>query len=584
MTDPDDLRAGLADAASSIDPGDLDATRASVHTAAARARVRTRAGVAVGLAAVVAVGAGLVAALAGSGARPTLVSTDSTVSVDQTEPAVDETEPATVPSAVPPVADAPAVEVINRQPAGGSTAGERGAPARAEDIWATPWRDGFLVVSLVGVPQALPTELPPDVEALFPHEVLDLFAEGAPATVTDAAQMLSDAGLLDEVSTIIAEHPEASAAIYGTPSEPPTADARFTVDGTTWEPIEMMLPPDARYISSIVSVGDRLAVVVDDRSPGDPVVSNDGVTVAWTTDLVDWATERIEQPSALELPTGVRHDVWAQGLVANESGWAVTVYDDVTLDALELVRAAGLEPADLPGGNYGETYDATGVELQYDSDGPGPVSPTSVRYSWDELGVSPAVAALLTDNEDAPQVWASPWDGAAARSDAPPGSGRLLATPAGFLQWSDHTLFSEDGLTWTASPLPDDDGQVMGAFTYDGGVIALSRSASGTTDLYRLDEAGGSAELLDVPGLPANVQAGFESPWSPGSAIVVNAASVGTGEIVDDLWLIGSVDGAHLVVADLDDSAGLGGPMFVTTNGDRALVLNGEHWVGYPLR
>jgi hypothetical protein len=310
------------------------------------------------------------------------------------------------------------------------------------------------------------------------------------------------------------------------------------------------------------------------------------VTVANTTDLVDWRLQQVEPSSPLvELPVGLRRSVGGQGLVANESGWAVTVFDSVAVDVLQLVPddvRAALEASD---GGFGSSVDERGVSVQYSTT----ESTETVFYTWEELGVPLDVVPYVADNEFRPQLWASTWDGVPAQSGLVEGSGQLLATASGFLQWTDETLFSPDGLTWTASPLPDPDGRISGGFAFDGGVIVLSNDPDGSVDLYRLDERGGSAQLIDLPGLPETVRSGLGSWWVPGSALIVDAADQtgpdGEGENYQaDFWLLASADGERFVVEDLDDAGGFGGPTDVLTNGDLALAqIGGASWVRFAL-
>ena len=522
MATPDGIRSSMIDAAASIDVGDLDAARADVRSVVRRRRVRARFGAGFGVAALVIGGA--IVMTAGSDEPDTLVSADPTLveSPVATVATVESTSPAEV------APTAPTVVVLDRPGVAGAGAGQ-GAPVAAE--WATPWRDGFLVGSSVFPPQPLPERLPDEVRALFPQEVLDLFVDGLPATIAEATEMLSAAGLLDEVSTVISEHPEASAAIYGEPvTTTPTLEARFTTDGVTWEPVEMTLPPGASYLASVTAVDDRLVVAYGEQfaiePDREPSVNTATVKIASTTDLTNWTIQEIG-PSAppIELPDGIERSVSAQGLVANGSGWAVTVYESIQPDVQRLLPddvRARLDEENAEGNGYGVSYDDTGVSIEYYGTDGTPMQ--SVRFEWDELGIGPDVVAYLSDNEFRPQVWAAAWDGEPVRSDGPVGSGLLVATAAGFLQWGEQTWFSADGLTWTASPLPVPNGSVNTAIAFDGGVVVVSVDADGVIRLHRLDETGGSPEPLDVPGLPEVFQAGYGSPWAPGSAIVLDAA------------------------------------------------------------
>jgi hypothetical protein len=450
--------------------------------------------------------------------------------------------------------------------------------APAETQFAFPWRDGFVAGSVVFPPQLLPAELPPEIAALFPQEVIDLFAGDLPATIDEATTMLSEAGLLDEVSEIISANPEASAAIYGEPNtDPPTIDARFTTDGEAWETIEMTLPAGATYFDGLATAGDGLAVLfTEPQTPENP--GGSVVTVATTTDLVNWTTQEV-MPSALpvELPKGIRRSVSGQGLVANDTGWAITLFDAVEVDVLQLVPDDVRERLASSDGGLGYSADDRGVVLTSST-----LDATeTLSYTWEELGVPADVVPYVTDNEYRPQTWAATWDGEPTQSDLTDGSGQMLATPSGFLQWTDETLFSPDGLTWTASPLPNPDGNVLGGFAVDGGVIVMSTSPDGPVDVYRLDETGGSPTLLDLPDLPETFVTGF-SPWAPSSGLIVDASGPGGGGEAD-LWLLASNDGERFVATDLDDSGRLGGPVGVVTNGNVALAHVGGRWTRFDL-
>ena len=106
-------------------------------------------------------------------------------------------------------------------------------------------------------------------------------------------------------------------------------------------------------------------------------------------------------------------------------------------------------------------------------------------------------------------------------------SGPIVATPAGFVRWDRQTRFSTDGVTWSASPLPNPDGFVNVAFAVDGGIIAVGNTFEGVPEVHLLDETGGSPELLDVPGLPTIGQVGSAQPWAPGSAAAFDAGGQG---------------------------------------------------------
>ena len=137
--------------------------------------------------------------------------------------------------------------------------------------------------------------------------------------------------------------------------------------------------------------------------------------------------------------------------------------------------------------------------------------------------------------------WSAPWTGDPVRSDAPVAIGPMLATDAGFLGWNDQLWFSNDGVSWAPNPLPDDAGPVTGAFAVDGGAIIISMADDGTAIVYRVDAMGGSAERLEIAGLPRNVQ-----PWMSGDAAIVFDASEPPMQTTETLVV--EVDGYRLEV------------------------------------
>ena len=511
-----------------------------------RTSTRTRVGLAIGAVVLLVVGAVVLVVLGGSDEPDTIATAEVTVAdtVDSgPEPTTPEVTITESPAAETPSTGATGVSVtvLDRSAIPGVTAGEGGSPEYAE--WVVPWADGFLAGSTVFQPQPLPAELPEDVRALFPQEVIDLFDGELPPTIEEATQMLSEAGLLDEVTAVLRDHPEASDAIYGVPvTEPPEVEARFTTDGSTWEPIDLTLPADAGYLTSVATVDDRLVAAFQPRSADGLSNETGSFTVASTTDLATWTTQEVTVPGpSVELPVGITRMVNTQGLAANGNGWALTVFESVNPDPLTLLREAGLAGPEIPtDGGYGSSFDDTGIDVQI-IDGSGQ---STTRYTWEELGVDPEIVDLLDEGGYTSTVWASAWDGQAAPSETSPRFGELLATPAGFVQWGDGIRFSPDGRVWTERALPDPDAYAGGAFAFDDGVIVLATGADGTIDLYRLDATGDAAELLEVPGLPAAGSGGFSGPGSSGSAIVIDAAV----QAVPMEPLIVEVDGYRLTI------------------------------------
>ncbi len=516
-----DIGRRLGGIASGIDVGELETARTNVDGVVGRRRARKRVGAGLGAAAVIALVASAVVLTIGGNEPDTLVTTDDTIAPDI---APDDSVDAPEPTLAPPLATAQPVRLIEDAVRPGSSAGTNGAPQFGE--WIVPWDDGFLVGAMQFAPQRLPDELPAEVLALFPQEVIDFFDGDLPDTIAEATEQLSEAGLLDVVTEVIQNNPAASDAIYGAPTEAPTLDVRFTVDGVDWEPREMVLPPGATYLSSVTAVGDRLAAVY---SVVDPLTSSsaDGtITVATTADLNAWTTQDIVVPSPGELPDGFTWQVSAQGFAANDNGWVVSVYDSVDMDPYALVPVEVRDEIDSANG-FGLNTDELGITIDYDFDDTGNTAGQSRTFTWDELGVAPELAQLVSGQNAASTLWAATWDGEPMPTDGPRDGGTIAVTPAGFVQWTDQSWFSPDGITWAASPLPDGVSWVSGAFDIDGGLIVMASNETGETSFHRVDERGGNAVLLDLP-VPAATSFAPNGPFggSMTSGAVVSADPV----------------------------------------------------------
>jgi hypothetical protein len=515
-TPDDDLRARLHSAADAIEPGEMSLDR--VRATARRRSLRTRAGAVVGVVGLVAAGMVAVVATVDSGDPDTIVSADPSIpeSPESTD-AVDDTIATTLPELA---ARSVTVEVVQRPGVVGQAAGAGGAPQYGE--WATPWRDGFLVGAQVFTPQPLPAQLPEEVVALFPPEVVELFGGELPPTIAEATRMLSEAGLLDEVTEILAANPAASEAIYSVPvdEDGPTLDVRFTTDGVTWEPIEMTLPPGATYLPAVTTVGDRLVVAYATIDPTNGTNPEGIVRVATTADLATWdVQEVVTPPPPVTFPNGSGWSSDVAGFAANESGWVLSLYGGANFNPEELLPAE--VRAELFGSEtgYGMSTDETGITIDRTV---GDTTETD-SYTWDELGVAPEVAAYLGGRTDEPTLWSSSWGATPTASGPDTGYGQLVATSAGFLRIGEDAEFSADGNTWNVVDLPVEDAFISGSISFGGGVVLLVSDFSGGTELVRVDETGRSAVLLDVAGLPQQIQSGY-------SAFSRNAIMIDAGE------------------------------------------------------
>jgi hypothetical protein len=523
MDPHDQMRSGLRAVAGTVDPGDVTLELDRTRGRARRRQTRQRLAAVAATCALVAGGVVAVVTIDGRDAgNATLVGVDPSTTVP-TDTAG--TEIATDTGSSAPAATV--VQVVSRPGVAISTPGP--SDDAGYDIhWSTPWRDGFLIGGTAFGPQPLPTELPEDVRALFPPEVLELFADGLPATIGEATAMLEEAGLLETVSRIVTEHPEASAAIYGAPSPPPRIEARFTTDGSQWEPVEFDLPDGMSNVHYVVGVGDRLVVAgtVDQIEPEPDMPRGPvQVMVGVTTDLEEWQLETLDPPSVeMDLPAFVAADVWPQSLAANDRGWVVSFSTSFQPQLESQVQS--LLPDDArermsSADSFGwSTYD-TGVEVSIGVDGVTGQPDETFRFTWEELGIEPDLVEAFSGGGTT-EYWASTWDGEPVRADLADVGGGIIGTSAGFMAWTDRVWFSPDGVAWTSQQLPVSGGYLSAVIPFDGGAIVIVGGEDGGSQLYRIGADGGSAERIEVPGLPASVQS--VNMISDSSAMVLDAA------------------------------------------------------------
>jgi hypothetical protein len=383
--------------------------------------------------------------------------------------------------------------------------------------------------------------LPDEVSALFPQEVLDLFADGLPSTLNEATEMLSEAGLLDEVTDVLAAHPEASEAIYSADVPEPTVEVVFSSDGTTWEPIEMVVPDGLYGLYGVQSTGTRLAVaaqIQDEQAISDGSTYPDQVgriIVATTTDLVNWDITDVDAGAR---PAGLP-DVYQFGaspgtLAVNDSGWVLGVqtYSDVNIDSLlpDDVR----ERLNSSRGGAGTSTDETGVIIEIYDDGPvatdsasdegdvvfgEPVITETLRFSWEELGVDPAVLDQINGGGDQ-TVYAASWDSAPVEVDGVT-AWSIVGTASGFYAVGGDSLdYSADGVSWTSLALPAGQVGVGSVKSLDGDALVFTQDDENATSVFQVSGARGEWERLDHPDLPAAMNNVFGNDNSTPALIV----------------------------------------------------------------
>lgn len=530
------LRRSLESAATRIDIGSIDETRHVVERTAARRRRRSTALVGIAAVATLVVGGVVVTNIVGDDDGD-----DRIVSAPATEPPAVEEPGATDTTQDEAEAAAPGTAGPAAAPAGSdaSTVTVDVQPAAASaSAWTSetvmPWKDGFLIVGQEQFLQPLPSELPEEITALFPDEVIQFFEEvgGLPPTIQEATELLTDAGLFDEVADVVLSNPEVNDFIYSQPLPQPRSYARVSSDGVTWTDVEVDRPV-LQYHA--VSTGDRLVsyeLETDQATSGSfnpldsaaefvPPVTT-AVIVTSTTDLETWTDVRIpvEVPTD-ELPPYVQREVYPGQLVANDVGWVLDVTESryPRVEAL-LADTIGFDMERYPYG-YSTYPTEDGVVLQtFDEDGTG----TEATYTWDDLGVDPLFDAFdgALGNEVVTR-WSATWGGEPTAVELEPFRyGQLFAFGSGVLSFDDSEFsLSTDLVTWTPVGNPGAPGAwPMALIDADTGPVMILRGNDGSPSAYSFDTTTLTWSPVDLD-LPDGL-----STWSPGSSALLYSIEI----------------------------------------------------------
>jgi len=291
-----------------------------------------------------------------------------------------------------------------------------------------------------------------------------------------------------------------------------TVRARFTTDGESWEPVEITMPPGMIGAGRITTAGDRFVMA----AAIDPTADADVYRVASTTDLLNWSVQDFDVPGPRP-PQSDQSELGASfssmgSFAANETGWTFEIRRVYTDD----VAVATLGD-DIRSGGYQIRSDDNGFIVAVNAaDGSPPTPDTTFEYTWGEVGIGPEGVPFMTGEIPASRTWAATWDSTPAVSETAVPSGPTLASSEGFVRWNDQTWFSADGLTWSASPLPDPAGTIQNAFPVDAGFVAFMANQDGATDVYRLDERGGTPRRVDIDDVPEQFSTAFAGQTLPG--------------------------------------------------------------------
>jgi hypothetical protein len=401
--------------------------------------------------------------------------------------------------------------------------GSNDETAESQLEWIVPWHDGFLAGRVNDTPQPLPTELPEEISALFSQEVLDLFADGLPPTINEATAILSEAGLLDEVTAVLAANPEANDAVFSVESTDPDASVLFSTNGIEWEPIDFTTPEGSFGLYGIQSTGSRLAVATQTFAPP-PLIAggnlNDQVgdiIVATTTDLINWDITTVvvgERPA--DLPDVYNYSVSPGTLAITDSGWVLptNIFSDIDIDALlpDDVR----NRLQNGGGGYSTGFDDSGITVEIMGDYPAettaqesgdefnfsePPVIESLNFTWEELGVDPQNLDDVGQRPES-QVFASAWGGTPVLVEGI-NAWSVVAGGDGFYSATGDALdYSPDGVTWTSLKLPVGDLSVGIVKALPDAALVFAGDDDGATQVFRVSGADDQWELLDIPGAP----------------------------------------------------------------------------------
>jgi hypothetical protein len=411
----------------------------------------------------------------------------------------------TTPPTMPPPEQEPApTTVAGSGSTPESATGAASVPAPGAAGYLAPWRDGFVSVASIYASQPLPERLPEEIRELFSPEVLELFADGLPATLDEATTVLDDAGLLDEVSAVLTEHPAARDAILGTEVPPPRTVASFTGDGVSWTETEL---PISLSNPMIARSGDDLVAWSMIDMPSDDsgrFVSPTQAVIGATSDLTEWRTATIDFATDEQLPEYMESQVWMNSAVVVGDRWYALASKDAYIDYERLLPAELLGRINDAGG-WGVGSSDDGLEIEYTDEAGDQVVE---RLSWDELGLDGSPDDQLDHTGE--HLLRTGTFGGQQELGALPGEGANRGNSATIARWSDQILYasdavytSPDGRTWTTiAPLPDDF-QVNAVVPTADGVLFVGWSESGDAVALRLAPDEQMSEV-DLPVLPSS--------------------------------------------------------------------------------
>lgn len=561
MNDMNDFTLDLNDAASTVDTGDAGDMLASVHATASRRRRRRNAVLGAAAAGTLVVGGVVVAGQVGGdndNREEQLVTADLIVEPETSDP-VD--EPVTTPTTAAPVPGGAGAGAVPVSVSEGIPVDVDAAVVTNSSVRLVPWDGGFLAISVEYSAQPLPAELPQEVVDLFPQEVIDFFEEeGLPATIDEATTQLADAGLLDVVSDIVVNNPEASEAIYSQPLPVPDTTFRFSPDGAEWSDLDVQFPADVFFDPWMInSTGDRLVILSDPaQGPGIGVIDDADVDLPdfemWsTTDLVEWTSTTIARPQrTADTPSYVTHYSFAQPVLATDNAWVVQIESYEEFDVLAL-----LDPdvrADIESQPWGSNFDNDGVSIQvYNPNATGPDDEYAevLTYTWEELGIERPDDPY--GSESTAVSVAGTWDSDVTSTTTTEGFHHGQSVVGDwFVQFgADSTVsVSANGVDWVDYDV-ELSGYVNGVIAAGDQIAVLGQDGSDFV-IVGIDPVAGTMAPIELDGLPENASIGYASD---GVAVLFDDGEGSDFEFMEpfETRFTGEVDGYRVeLVASVD--------------------------------
>jgi hypothetical protein len=345
-------------------------------------------------------------------------------------------------------------------------------------------------------------------------------------------------------------------------------------DGRSWSTVAL---PEGLSPTALASSAGHLYAVGTAPGGGNTV---DFAVASSTDDGNTWSQARLPQPEA-DLKARFPHEVQISPPIIASGPQGVVAA--VTVQAMPDVQA--LLPTDAMSSGWNIT--ATGVDIYSpcaadmqsisSSYGPPPTNlvecpkdgkqpPVEKSYTWDELGVDPALRPLIggqvhlytsQDGSTFDEVAAPGIDGYVAELIASGDGYRMLTS--GALVPGLQPYYSADGTSWEKTADSGFDGWVVASGLIDGKPLAVLETINGVA-LLTAQPGGGWSQPVGINealGLPT---ASNDHPTIAGlqSAVIGPLGVAAVFSIQDKAYLAESADGRHYTTRPLGDVAGDG--------------------------